>query len=551
MDSLFSISPPEAFDFGDFGSWPNWIRRFERFRIAAGLNAKTEEYQVNSLVYTMGHMADDVLNTLALLEEDKKKYDKVRQAFDKHFICKHNVIYERAKFNKRCQEPGETVEAFITAVHKLAEHCQYGILRDEMIRDRLVVGIRDHRLSEKLQLDSELTLVKAITKIRQSEEIKKQQPALRQSSMDSTDANMDAVRFKFKPKYSPHGKSGFKPKDRTVQNYANTRCGRCGKTHENTLNACPARTAECKKCKKRGHFAAVCKTKMRVEEIKESDFDESVETLFLGTVNCTKSNTFWQKSVTVNGQQMTFKLDTGAAVTAIPAHLYSQRRHGKLLPTTKRLCGPSNTPIEVKGHFTANISHNGTVAKQQVYVVPGLVTPLLGLPAIQDLCLLSPVQAITTAEVSYKEQYHRVFSGLGKLEGEYKIKLKENATPFALSVPRRVPLPLRGKVQEELKRMEEMGVLSPIEEATEWCSGMVVVPKPNGKIRICVDLTRLNENVCRERHILPAVVETLAKLAGARIFYQTGCHCGFLAGAFAQRLSSTHHLNHIDRPLLF
>ena len=122
MDSLFSISPPKAFDFGDFGSWPNWIRRFERFRIAAGLNAKTEEYQVNSLVYTMGHMADDVLNTLALLEEDKKKYDKVRQAFDKHFICKHNVIYERAKFNKRCQEPGETVEAFITAVHKLAEH---------------------------------------------------------------------------------------------------------------------------------------------------------------------------------------------------------------------------------------------------------------------------------------------------------------------------------------------------------------------------------------------------------------------------------------------
>ena len=217
MDSFFSISPPEAFDFGDFSSWPNWIRRFERFRIAAGLNAKTEEYQVNLLVYTMGHMADDVLNTLALLEEDKKKYDTVRQAFDKHFICKHNVIYERAKFNKRCQEPGETVEAFITAVHKLAEHCQYGILRDEMIRDRLVVGIRDHRLSEKLQLDSELTLVKAITKIRQSEEIKKQQPALRQNSMD-------AVRFKFKQKYSPHGKSVFKPKDSSVQNYANTRC---------------------------------------------------------------------------------------------------------------------------------------------------------------------------------------------------------------------------------------------------------------------------------------------------------------------------------------
>ena len=100
-----------------------------------------------------------------------------------------------------------------------------------------------------------------------------------------------------------------------------------------------------------------------------------------------------------------------------------------------------------------------------------------------------------------------------------------------------MPLPLpslchavylpRGKVQEVLKRMEEMGVISPIEEATEWCSGMVVVPKPNGKIRICVDLTRLNENVCRERHILPAVDETLAKLAGARIFSKLDATAGF------------------------
>lgn len=48
-----------------------------------------------------------------------------------------------------------------------------------MIRDRLVVGIRHHTLSEKLQMDSELTLEKAITTIRQHKEIKKQQPIVR------------------------------------------------------------------------------------------------------------------------------------------------------------------------------------------------------------------------------------------------------------------------------------------------------------------------------------------------------------------------------------
>ena len=43
--------------------------------------------------------------------------------------------------------------------------------------------------------------------------------------------------------------------------------------------------------------------------------------------------------------------------------------------------------------------------------------------------------------------------------------------------------------------MEKNGVIFRVDQRTDWCAGMVVVPKPNGKIRICVDLTRLSENV--------------------------------------------------------
>ena len=123
MDSLF-INPPENLDFSEFAGWPNWSRRFERFRIAAGLDNKSEEYQVNSLIYTMGDKAD-VLGMLGLSDEDQKKYSKVKEAFDKHFICKYNVIYERARFNKRVQEPGESAESFISAVYKLSENCHW------------------------------------------------------------------------------------------------------------------------------------------------------------------------------------------------------------------------------------------------------------------------------------------------------------------------------------------------------------------------------------------------------------------------------------------
>ena len=82
-------------------------------------------------------------------------------------------------------------------------------------------------------------------------------------------------------------------------------------------------------------------------------------------------------------------------------------------------------------------------------------------------------------------------------------------------------------VKVELERIESQGVISKISEPTEWCSGMVVVPKANGKVRICVDLTRLNDNVCRERHPLPAVDQTLAQLAGARVFSKLNANSGF------------------------
>ena len=82
-------------------------------------------------------------------------------------------------------------------------------------------------------------------------------------------------------------------------------------------------------------------------------------------------------------------------------------------------------------------------------------------------------------------------------------------------------------VKAELDRMQELGVITPIQDPTEWCAGMVVVPKPDGKVRICVDLTKLNENVCWELHPLPIVEQTLAQISGAQIFSKLDANLGF------------------------
>ena len=109
----------------------------------------------------MGAEADKIFRSLKLTTAQAKKYDTVIEKFTSHFIKKRNVLYERARFNMRRQEEGESVDAFVTDLYSLAEHCGFKDLHDQLIRDRIVVGVRDAKLSQTLQLDSELTLEKA------------------------------------------------------------------------------------------------------------------------------------------------------------------------------------------------------------------------------------------------------------------------------------------------------------------------------------------------------------------------------------------------------
>lgn len=63
------------------------------------------------------------------------------ERLNEHFVVRRNVIFERAKFNMRQQETGDSADNFITALHCLAEHCGNGELYSNMIWDRLVVGL--------------------------------------------------------------------------------------------------------------------------------------------------------------------------------------------------------------------------------------------------------------------------------------------------------------------------------------------------------------------------------------------------------------------------
>ena len=102
------------------------------------------------------------------------------------------------------------------------------------------------------------------------------------------------------------------------------------------------------------------------------------------------------------------------------------------------------------------------------------------------------------------------------MPGEYfKIHLKEDAVPFCATNPRRVALSLRQPLKHELLKLESEGIIVPVKEPTEWCAPIVVEPKKGGGIRLCVDLSRLNKFVRRERYQSPTPIEEVASIVAS------------------------------------
>ena len=544
------LQSPEEFNFRNPDDWPRWKRRFQQFREASGLAEQSGSKQVCTLLYCLGEEAESILTSTNTMADNRKDYDTIITKLDSFFQVRRNVIFERARFNRRNQQADETAEQYIMTLYDLAANCNYGEMEAEMIRDRLVVGIRDSALSERLQLDPELTLEKAKKTIRQREAVHEQQRTLK----GSAENHVDAIQPQRPPKdtrYRTRRGNGGDSREREQtrgkprQNQTQTdgkQCNRGGRG-QHAREKCPARDARCHNCQRRGHYSAQCFRKSVSTILQEESADatlqeqsvdttlqeETIDTAFMDTMSTDCSNA-WFATISISGKDIPFKLDTGAEVTAVSRKTWQMLGKPSLSTPDKQLFGPAQQPLEVLGHFLGHLSSGGREANHKVFVVNNLKTNLLGLPSISALNLAARIASTSCeprTEESIKKEFPTVFQGLGNLGDEYEIKLQPDAKPYTLFTPRNVPLPLRPKVAMELDRMEKEGVISKVTQPTPWCAGMVVVPKKSGNVRICVNLKPLNKSVLREVHPLPKVDDTLAQLAGAKIFSKLDANSGF------------------------
>ncbi|KAL6490170.1 hypothetical protein MHYP_G00005150 [Metynnis hypsauchen] len=445
---MAKFTPPEQFDFSKPEAWPDWKLRVGRYRVASLLTEEEEKVQVNALIYSMGAEAEHIFKAFTFTNAtDANEYDVVMAKFDEHFIPKRNVIYERAKFHSRVQQPGESVEAFVRQLYELAENCDFGALKEEQMRDRIVIGIRDKQVSQRLQMKSDLTSKTAIETARHSELSHRIQRA-------GTAQSTEHKRYGNMAKINKKTKKGV--------------CTRCGRNHTEA-EQCNAKGKKCMKCNKIGHFAAVCYSKV-VQEVTEAGEDDTV---FLGSVELKQKDVRlaedeppWRTTLNVADTPVSFKIDSGADTSIMSEATYETlRSKPKLREVTNTLQSPGGT-VATRGQFVAKLKAN--ISGQllnccfRVVVVKTNGENLLSRTVATRLGLIKRIDEIST------------FSGIGTLKGEpVKITLKEGAEPYSIATPQRVPIPLLPRVEEELKRMESMGIIEKVTDPTEWCAPML------------------------------------------------------------------------------
>ncbi|PIK60373.1 hypothetical protein BSL78_02671 [Apostichopus japonicus] len=251
----------------------------------------------------------------------KKNWEQFKQLWDSYEIVTNLVT-------KDDKGPSETFDEYVVRLRILASTCEFGALKDELIRDRIVCGITSRNVRKRLLQTPNLDLTKCINECKAAEVTQAQ---LKGMACEEGGSSVNYVKHKTRSKYSRKSKAGF-----------TDNCKFCGKKHELQKLKCPAYGKTCTSCGKQNHFASKCTNKdsfkqkakfVRQVEVEsdenESDSlcsssEESVLSVTLeGEVNCVnfdKDSPFETKifaTLEVNGNPIKMQVDSGATCNVI------------------------------------------------------------------------------------------------------------------------------------------------------------------------------------------------------------------------------------------
>ena len=178
----------------------------------------------------IGDEALDVYNAFTWDSEDDKIKIKVLEQFNNFCEPRKNTIYERYLFFSQGQESGESIDKYATVVRNMANNCEFQDLKNSLICDRIVFGVTDNHVRERLLIVPDLTPDKALEIARAAEATQNQ---LKQMQ------NLQEVNVVEKKKVSFPRKK-FEGKRSVSDDLQQVDCKFCGRRHVRDKTKCPA-----------------------------------------------------------------------------------------------------------------------------------------------------------------------------------------------------------------------------------------------------------------------------------------------------------------------
>ncbi len=551
-----NIPPPPKLELkGDLAhNWKRWRQIWDSFEVMTRINQGNQGFRLAAFITYVGPEALDIYNGLPFeTPEDAQNMDTVLTLMQKHCLGETNVIYERYIFNNRMQLDGESIDTYANHLRTLAASCNFNTLQDELIRDRIVCGIRDTGTRRKLLQESKLTLKKCINICRATETTSAQMKAMSKEEIHAVQRHVPKYKQKTKSQSSKFQK---KDTDETsTDKRLKYKCKYCGGKHPPQRDKCPAYGQKCHNCGNTSHFAAMCKLrkKGKVHAVDGEYYSNSEEELLTidteESINCVIDAypTKIFANLEIDSKLVKFQVDSGATCNIISRNDLPSST--KVQPNHVNLRMYNGTKLEAVGTATVHLRNpkNSKRYRGTFIVVPEERVPLIGSKSAQQMNFIKVLQENlfsateensnpeppvlhTTPPLSREavlEEFKDVFMDTpGTLQGSQKLEIDPDVTPVRQPL-RRIPHALKKDLKRELTNLEELGVIVPVDTPTDWVSSLLVVKKPSGRLRICIDPKPLNKALKRCHYPLPVMEDILPEIAEAKVFSKCDLKDGF------------------------
>ena len=511
--------------FSEFSSsqetWTAYVERLEQYLAANKIEDADQQRAI--LLSVCGPATYRLICSLVSPKKPAElKFKEITETVQKHHDPKPFVIVQRYRFNTRHRRVGESVSTYVAELRHLSNHCDFGPSLQQMLRDRLVCGIEDPKIQRRLLAEPDLTFDKAFELALASESADKNAKDLQATKSPQPSLN----RMQTKPQVKP--------------------CYCCGGNHKAT--DCPHKSSDCHKCGKKGHLARVCKSKnpakkepqprqgsipSRATHMLTEDTDEY--SLYSLTGSPVQPLVV---SVKVNNVDLQMELDTGASVSII-----SERGQAPALRESHvKLKTYSGEQVAVKGVMDVTVQYNEQTEQLQLVVARGNGPSLLGRDWLMSLkldwtqlCANHVCSSLSLQGIL--DEHSSVFdSKLGTLnDTTVTIHLDPTAQPRFCKA-RTVPYALKGKIEKELDRLVQQGVIEPI-CFSEWAAPIVPVLKKDGTVRICGDYKlTVNQAAKPDSYPLPKINDLFASLAGGETFSKLNAYLQIPLDEASQKL---------------